>query len=62
MPFANSSLGASLVAQIIKNQAAMQEVWVRSLGWEDPTVLCASSLNSLYTPQMLFKHMTKRVW
>ena len=28
--------GASLVAQLIKNLPAMQESWVRSLGWEDP--------------------------
>jgi len=27
---------ASLVAQSIKNPPAMQETWVRSLGWEDP--------------------------
>ena len=27
---------ASLVAQMVKNQPAMQETWVRSLGWEDP--------------------------
>ena len=26
---------ASLV-QLVKNQPAMQETWVRSLGWEDP--------------------------
>ena len=26
---------ASLVAQMIKNPPAMQETWVRSLGWED---------------------------
>ena len=26
---------ASLVAQVVKNQPAMQETWVRSLGWED---------------------------
>ena len=26
---------ASLVAQIVKNPPAMQETWVRSLGWED---------------------------
>ena len=31
------SLGrASLVAQTVKNLSAMQETWVRSLGWEDP--------------------------
>jgi len=27
---------ASLVAQVVKNPPAMQETWVRSLGWEDP--------------------------
>ena len=27
---------ASLVAQLVKNLLAMQETWVRSLGWEDP--------------------------
>ena len=27
---------ASLVAQLVKNLFAMQETWVRSLGWEDP--------------------------
>ena len=27
---------ASLVAQLVKNPATMQETWVRSLGWEDP--------------------------
>ena len=28
--------GASLVAQTVKNLSAMQEIWVRSLGQEDP--------------------------
>ena len=27
---------ASFVAQLVKNQPAMQETWVQSLGWEDP--------------------------
>ena len=27
---------ASLVTQTVKNQPAMQETWVRSLGWKDP--------------------------
>ena len=27
---------ASLVTQMEKNPPAMQETWVRSLGWEDP--------------------------
>ena len=29
-------LGASLVAQMVKNLPAMQEAWVHSLGQEDP--------------------------
>ena len=27
---------AFLVAQMVKSPPAMQETWVRSLGWEDP--------------------------
>ena len=27
---------AGLVAQSVKNLPAVQETWVRSLGWEDP--------------------------
>ena len=27
---------ASFVAHLVKNPPAMQETWVRSLGWEDP--------------------------
>ena len=26
----------SLIAQLVKNLPAMQETWVRFLGWEDP--------------------------
>ena len=28
-------MGASLVAQLVKNPPARQETWVQSLGWED---------------------------
>ena len=28
--------GASIVAQMVKNTPAMQELWVQSLGQEDP--------------------------
>ena len=28
--------GASLVTQMVKNLPAMLEIWVRSLGWENP--------------------------
>ena len=31
-----SAIWASLVAQLVKNPLAMREIWVRSLGWEDP--------------------------
>jgi len=27
---------ASLVAQLVRNSPAMWEIWVQSLGWEDP--------------------------
>ena len=27
---------ASLVVQLVKNLPAMLEIWVQSLGWEDP--------------------------
>jgi len=26
----------SLVAQLVKNLSAVREIWVQSLGWEDP--------------------------
>ena len=29
-------ISASLVAQMVKNLPAMQETYIRSLGWEDP--------------------------
>ena len=29
-------MGASLVAQMVKNLPSMQETWVQSPGWEDP--------------------------
>ena len=29
-------LGASLVAQLVENPPAMQQIQVRSPGWEDP--------------------------
>ena len=31
-----SSLRASLVAQLVKNLPAMRGTWLQSLGWEDP--------------------------
>ena len=36
VPSEGNNPWASLVAQMVKNLPAMQEIWVRSLGWEDP--------------------------
>ena len=35
MNFQNLELRAYLVAQLVKNRPAMQEIWVQFLGWED---------------------------
>ena len=35
MPQVKRLVWASLVAQTVKHLSAMQETWVRSLGWED---------------------------
>ena len=32
----SDTLWASLAAQLVHNQPAMRETWVRSLGWEEP--------------------------
>ena len=34
----HAPLWASLVVQSVKNLPAVQEIWVQSLGWEDPLV------------------------
>ena len=38
---------ASLVVQLVKNQSAMQETWVWSLGWEDPLQKGKATLSSI---------------
>ena len=38
---------ASLLAQLVKNLPAMQETWVRSLGWEDPLEKGKSTYSSI---------------
>ena len=35
-PLLSVEVPASLIAQLVKNQPSMQEIWVPSLGWEDP--------------------------
>ena len=43
-----ASWRSSLVAQMVKHLPAIQETWVRSLGWEDPLekemATCSSTL------------------
>ena len=38
---------ASLVAQLLKNPPAMQETWVRSLGWEYPLKMGTATHSSI---------------
>ena len=40
-------LSISLVAQTVKNLPAMWEIWVRSLGWEDPLEKGMATLSSI---------------
>ena len=42
-------IGASLVAQLVKNPPAMWETWVRSLGWEDPLKKGKATHSSILT-------------
>ena len=49
-------MGPSLATQLVKNPPAMQETWVRSLGWEDPLekgkapVFCPGEFHGLQCP------------
>ena len=38
---------ASLVAQLVRNLPAMQEIWVQSLGWEDPLEKGMATVSSI---------------
>ena len=38
-----------LVAQTVKRLPAMQETWVRSLGWEDPLEKETATHSSIFT-------------
>ena len=51
---------ASLVAQSVKNPPAMQETWVRSLGWEEPLekgLATHSLLGDFYAPGVVFERL-----
>ena len=47
VPFSDSSSGASLVVQSVKNLPAMQETRVPFLGWDDPLEKKAATLSSM---------------
>ena len=42
-------LGASPVAQIVKDPPAMWETWVQSLSWEDPLEEGMATHSSIFT-------------
>ena len=48
-------LGASLVAQIVKNLPAMQETWVQFLGWEDTLEQEMATHSSVLSWRILWK-------
>ena len=53
---------ASLVAQLVKNPPAMQETWVRSLGWEDPLEKGKATHSSILAwkiPQTVWSHKSQ---
>ena len=70
-----SVIGASLVAQMVKNPSTMQETWIRSLGWEDPlekgmaihfSILAwkipwIEELGGLYSPWVAESNMTEQL-
>ena len=45
---------ASLVAQAVKNLPAVQEIWVQSLGWEDPLEKGMSMHSSILAWEILW--------
>ena len=49
----------SLVAQIVKNPPAMQETWIRSLGWEDPLEEGMATRSSILAWRI---HMDRGAW
>ena len=52
-------IGASLVAQVVKNLPAMWENWVQLLGWEDPLVEGMATHPSILAWRI---HMYRGAW
>ena len=55
----DSTVWASLVGQTVKNSPAMQETWVRSLGWEDPLEEDMATYSSILAWRI---PMDRRAW
>ena len=53
---------ASLVAQIVKNLPAVQETWVRSLGWEDPLEKGKATHSSILAWKIPWREEPGRLW
>ena len=53
---------ASLVAQLVKNLPAMQETWVRSLGWEDPLEKGTATHSSIPLEKGTATHSSILAW
>ena len=51
-------MGASLVAQTVKNPPAMQETWGPSLGWEDPLEEGMATHSSILAWRILWTEKT----
>ena len=54
--------GASLEAQLVKNLPAMQETWVRSLGWEDPLEKGTATHSSIFAWRIPGTEEPDRLW
>ena len=53
----DSDLGkgrTSLIVQLVKNLPAVQETWIRSLGWEDPLEKEMATHSSIFTWKILW--------
>ena len=64
--FPSLRLAGSLVAQMVKNLPAMQEIWVQSLGGKDPLVVQSLSHVQLFatpwTPAHQATHSSTLDW
>ena len=52
--WSDASLGASLLAQMVKHLPAMQETWVCSIGWEDPLEMGMATHSSILAWRILW--------